>query len=601
MIYFTITVGSAAAYFAHAFWSKRRKIVRNRLYRLIEVPVLWLFIFALYYVKTINKHGYWPGEEKTLSSVAAIAAISAVAAGLLILFHAYFHMKKTDKYGRPCLFVIKGIEILPLKAIVYALTGAFLLISLMFFTENIINAVTKWDKWNADLTVINSMIYEKISDDLEYPLVRLKGQDSDKDADVRILVLGDSFVQGHGSSNINYLWWNQLSRELNARGYDCTVDAVGEGGASTFDQYKWLSETSMIDDLNPDIIIIGYVTNDPEYDPVSGHNYSFWGNYYGSFSQVLDFPLETVFKKYVPTVFTGIDLAITFKFGQLNCVKEKIGYQIADWEQKIVEGDMLNNFNTYVVEPLGQFASSTDIPVILVTTPQSPDMTEYFEPKYAPVLPLFENAGIKTYNLLYDFNKAFSDGRHKDNYSILPVDSHPGTASTYFYARYIADLLEKDYLSILGPKSRTEKQDYEITINDWMPFSLEPKTLLRSSTFAEYTITYPNQKEPCSFLKMPVNLPYVKLNFRYPVLLSSVTVEGHALESATLFVTAVNDEFGFDDRTMFPLGKQGGPVCEWKQADSRRVTSLCIHAKIAGGGSEKLTVKISSEEGGVFP
>jgi len=567
---------------------------------LLEFPLFWIIEFCVFYIKAYNEFGNWPGEVTASSSIITGLLTGVVISVLAILIHTFIFQTETDKYKRKCLFTVKGIEFFPLNSFIYALTGFLIVAAGMFVIEIAVSSSNDWDKWDADYVKTNNMNFEKLSTELKYPLVKVKGTALEKDAKLKILALGDSFVFGFGSTNLNYLWWNQLSGELVRRGYDCTVYAAGQGGASTYDELKWLTTTSMVADLDPDIIVIGYVTNDPEYDPSSGGNYNYFGNYYGTFSQVLDMPFEKIFQKFLPTVYASIDYAVTIKFSHTEFIRNKIGYQIADWEQKIVEGKMLSDYNSYIIEPLGNYAASIDIPIILVTTPQTPDI-RYFEPKYTPVLPLFEKAGIKTYNMLNEFYDTCFDEKYVDNFAMNPTDPHPGTASTWFYSKYIADKLEADYPDILGKKTLTGNEIYKIEVNDWMPFSLAPQIATESGTFAQYNISYPDQNSSESFLSMPVQENYVKLNFKYPVDISTVMIEGERLVSTTLYVTGINEELGFDDQVVHMLGEKSGRTCEWADDTALRVTSLCIHAETSDGTGENLTVRITCKEGAVTP
>ena len=49
---------------------------------------------------------------------------------------------------------------------------------------------------------------------------------------------------------------------LERRGYDCSVYAAGWPNASTYDEYTWLRDTPILDDIRPDLIVVGFVTND---------------------------------------------------------------------------------------------------------------------------------------------------------------------------------------------------------------------------------------------------------------------------------------------------------------------------------------------------
>jgi hypothetical protein len=597
MIYINITLSSLIAVYLHSLYIRIKRLRVSKILFFLEFLLFWLLTFGIIYLKAWSKFGNWSIQNIKLSTFGTGIIIGVILALIAILLTSYIHQIKTDKYKTRCLFTVKGIQFFPINSFIYALTGLLIAVTGMFIVEHSVDIF----KWNIDDGIINNMNYDKISTDRKYPLVKIKGIASDTDAKVKILVLGDSFVFGDGSSNLNYLWWNQLSSELTRRGYNCTVYAVGQGGASTFDELKWLKNTSMISDLDPDIILIGYVTNDPDYDPSVGGDTPYLGNYYGTFSQFLDMPFKDIMMKYWPGIYKTLDMRATLIFAPTGIFRDKIGDQMAVWEGKtLLDKNHLSQFNSYVVKPLGKFAASISIPIVLVTTPEDPDLNG-FKHNYAPVLPLFEQAGIKTYNMINDFYNTCSADKYKDNYSINPANSHPGTTDTWFYSKYIANMLESNYPKILGKKTLTGKEVYNIHVNDWMPYSLTPRIVTECDTSAQYIINYPAQNSEGSFLTMPVKEHYIKLNFKYPVDISTVTIGGKKLDSTTLLVTCINEDLGFDDQKMHNLGKKSGRTCEWTDSNSLRVTSLCIHAETTDGTGDDLTVTVTCNKGGVSP
>lgn len=81
---------------------------------------------------------------------------------------------------------------------------------------------------------------------------------------VKVLVIGDSFVWGHGIIDTDMRWPELLERRLN----DATapgmfeVTAFGSRGLSTLGQSQFFT-TERVDALDPDVVVLGYVENDP--------------------------------------------------------------------------------------------------------------------------------------------------------------------------------------------------------------------------------------------------------------------------------------------------------------------------------------------------
>ena len=140
----------------------------------------------------------------------------------------------------------------------------------------------EWN-WEKESVVIETLLSEKypMSGDNEYLNILKNTNIPQKEKDEkRILVVGDSYVWGMGGTNINYLWWKQLDLIIKEAGYS----NVNVYGAS---MYRFnteeeldliLKKDSLIEKIDPDLIIIGYVTNDPERHAEDGTNVikEFW-------------------------------------------------------------------------------------------------------------------------------------------------------------------------------------------------------------------------------------------------------------------------------------------------------------------------------------
>ncbi|MDR0221241.1 MAG: SGNH/GDSL hydrolase family protein, partial [Lachnospiraceae bacterium] len=311
-------------------------------------------------------------------------------------------------YCRAFFYIKRGkraYPVLPFVSIKYA----FLLLAILFLVLVIIEySQPHYDEWRVERALrerlhadITGHMLEKYEAPGEYPLWQREGYEVEiTGTEKNILVLGDSFVHQYSHADANQLWWKQLDKVLKQRGYhDVNVYAVGvEGGAATYDHMRWLRDTDMVRDLQPDLIIMGYVTNDTD-------RYNGWSR-----DEIIKTYWEPdVFDKYntlhaFKTVFPNfaylINDMVQKKKPPTN-YNDEIGYPMEIQELELVSGERLANYNRYAVAPLGETLAKLDIPAFLVTSPRHLDAA-YYEPLYAPVLPLFEKAGITTYNLLYD-------------------------------------------------------------------------------------------------------------------------------------------------------------------------------------------------------
>jgi hypothetical protein len=80
---------------------------------------------------------------------------------------------------------------------------------------------------------------------------------------VKVLVIGDSFIWGHGIVDTDMRWHDLLERELNTNTSPGTFEVVGMGsrGLSTLGQSQ-IFTAEMIDRLDPDVVVLGYGEND---------------------------------------------------------------------------------------------------------------------------------------------------------------------------------------------------------------------------------------------------------------------------------------------------------------------------------------------------
>lgn len=78
------------------------------------------------------------------------------------------------------------------------------------------------------------------------------------------MVIGDSFVWGQSSLNRNELFWRIAERDLRAQGYNVRICGVAMIGANSYDELRWLTGSTLLEDLRPDLIVIGYLYNDPD-------------------------------------------------------------------------------------------------------------------------------------------------------------------------------------------------------------------------------------------------------------------------------------------------------------------------------------------------
>ncbi len=98
-----------------------------------------------------------------------------------------------------------------------------------------------------------------------YPLIsHMQQADVYDENTVNIVVLGDSFTWGQSCLNRNEVYWRQAERSLRAQGYNVKISGVAMISANSYEELDWLTRSDLIKELQPDLIVFGYLYNDPD-------------------------------------------------------------------------------------------------------------------------------------------------------------------------------------------------------------------------------------------------------------------------------------------------------------------------------------------------
>ena len=391
----------------------------------------------------------------------------------------------------------------------------------------------------------------------------------------RILVIGDSFVWGDGYLNANDIWWRQLERELRHRGYPgVEVVAAGRNGASTQQQLEWLRDPGFLPTIQPDAVILGYVTNDPD---VRGPDGRYLVRQFGR-----DVPLPTwtaldaTLGQVAPTLAAQIKPKLTAKWAS----EQTDTYAYDTWELKILESPNIEAYGR-IVQELADLLRSDDRPAFVVTLPNRPD-PDAFAPRYRPVEPLFAAAGLPFVNLLDEFVREYPETNGLISPSALqwgvnPANAHPAPTATRFYARQVADILEHSVPQTLGER-RQASGLLVPKLNDWMP----PAAAVVATAPGQWRLLYPGPDALAP--RQPLDTPHVMLAFELPVAIRKVRLSGERLASARLWFTAVDPGTGVDRGN--PIGGEvrRGAAVEWDlggKVGADAVNTLRIAADVA--------------------
>ncbi|HSY53575.1 MAG TPA: SGNH/GDSL hydrolase family protein, partial [Opitutaceae bacterium] len=355
---------------------------------------------------------------------------------------------------------------------------------------------------------------------------------------------------GDGYANMNDIWWRQLARELRLRGYaEVEVLGVGKRGASTHDELDQLRK--VFPKYRPDLVIMGYVTNDPDEHRVPRFDYSLLDR-----DPIVQFHQKLAQAGFLPRL--NFQLAELRKQKLLKILpRAELGWEYQDWEMKLVEPENLR-FYRPTVQALGEFVRQSGVPFFMMSTPDSPTRKTWVK-HYTPVEPIFAENHVRFYNILDDFARAYAGLKRPPNslnWGINPANGHPGVLSTHFYAVAAADILERDYPAALGPRT-PPPPFFSPEINDWMPANLA----ISARTPARVTFTYPASDD--WMIRLPVGRPHVMFSLAMPARVRAVRVTGPALRGAEIYLTNIDAHFRFDSGALNALPRQEGRELSW--------------------------------------
>jgi hypothetical protein len=367
----------------------------------------------------------------------------------------------------------------------------------------------------------------------------------------RILVVGDSFVWGDGYANMNDLWWRQLERELRRRGYqDVEVIALGASGATTRQELERLR--NVLPRYRPDLVIWGYVTNDADEGLVKQFDYQWL-----SYDAVIGFHDRQAERGWLPRLNFQLEQRRREKL--LHTLPgPKRGYEYNAWELQLLEPANLAAYQQ-TLHQVAAYLREADTPYFFISLPSYPSEAS-LRPRYEPIKPIFANAGLPLVDILDDFIAAYPAGTSLANdlgWGINPANGHPGVVSTRFYAREAADLLERSYASVLGPRGAPETNS-EPEINDWMP----AKLVVQQNKAGQIRFLVPSDE--AMMLRMPLEQSHIQFHLAMPSNLREIRLSGPDLASAQLHLTQVNAADGIDYGALASVPRQSGNQMQWE-------------------------------------
>lgn len=485
------------------------------------------------------------------------------------------------KIGRRTLYV------LPFRGVIYGAISLVIVIALLLAIDRLVLGSLERAGWTSgELWKRNNQIVEdnhrRKTTTKEGELRQWKGEPLPSGKQRTILVFGDSFVWGPPYVTLNHLWWRQLAIELERRGYhEVRVVAVGQPGWSTRRQLECARK--LVPEVKPDLIVWGYVTNDPDEKVVR---------------QIFDSQDQPPYGQRIRRRLKSVLPNVMFKFESLRADKlaeqyagPEYGYAYADWELKLLEGENFERYRETVGE-VGEFLKEAGVPAFLQTLPHFPGR-EYFEPRYEPVLSLWQAAGVTAHDSLDEFVRRYGDvaasGKEALAWGINPGDSHPGPQATHFLAVEAADFIEERWPEALGPKET--KRAHELVINDWLPSDLKVRKAGRN----QFGLDYPRSTDDMLQLPGP---PSAVIALRYPIPIEQINFWG-PVERVEQVWALLQFENEFEPEVWIRLNRINQGAQAFAPPDSlrtRRISAIRFTAKLRGSTQEIRLIVVRGDE-----
>ncbi|MGH7338227.1 MAG: SGNH/GDSL hydrolase family protein, partial [Myxococcota bacterium] len=213
----------------------------------------------------------------------------------------------------------------------------------------------------------------------------------------RIVVLGDSFTFGFGVRG-DETYPNVLERLLDAETHDARFEVLnlGVGGYSTRDEALVLEHKGMR--WNPELVVVGYVLNDPEIDPVQ--------------------PLHQHFRE--PTWWQRLELGRLLASFESSLAIAFFGK--GDYYEYLHARERKWRSVVLGFERIGAIAGARDVPVLVVIFPMTgKPWAEYpYRELHRKVASLAREKRLEVLDLL-DRYSSFPPGE----LIVAPGDSHP--------------------------------------------------------------------------------------------------------------------------------------------------------------------------------
>lgn len=262
-----------------------------------------------------------------------------------------------------------------------------------------------WQQYNDSINLANKTFAEnnphKFTD---------RPRKVEKDSGVfRIAVLGDSFIWGDGLP-YDSAWSHKLEQRILAKYDSVEVMHWGRNGWQTKQEFEFYSTEGY--KYNPDLLIIGYVDNDPDMGRFEHMHWDFRNNYW-------------LLYKIWPSLAEKI-------------LSDAYGRSYAKWLERLYGEENMGVYKGLWNEFMDTLAANNqDYFVVLTPACLAYSCDEY----YLKIAPVFDTLGLEFINLIPASTEKLS-GFSYEELLANPANYHPGTLMTNVFADEVLNYLE---------------------------------------------------------------------------------------------------------------------------------------------------------------
>ncbi|MFC2061233.1 hypothetical protein ACFLUV_01830 [Elusimicrobiota bacterium] len=249
-----------------------------------------------------------------------------------------------------------------------------------------------------------------------------------QDGIYRIAVLGDSFIWGDGIV-YNKVWSYKLRKKINAKYKNVELLSWGKNGWHTGNEFEFMKDIGI--NYNIDLVVIGFVINDPNYAGNNKAKYLKWHEKQFFKKLAIVFPNTTSY--FLHYIYTFLCSTVLNDYGYMN------------WVDKLYTEGNLKRYSK-LLQSFSIFCKQNSVELLFVLTPHNCNTS--YQKKYSEIIRLLKKEKIEYLNLFPAVYSKFKNYPIKKLWS-NPANGHPGELLTDVYADEVYKYFKKNTLNRL--------------------------------------------------------------------------------------------------------------------------------------------------------